>query len=267
MDSHTGSKFYLCKTEFSAVGQAWFYYHHYSLPEAQAKPSPPCYSREPPTHPWGQITFETAQAQINSAGLQANRLLEPREKCAFRNFCHQNWEYIWSESLRQIPSLCISASPSVQLCRVWHTQVKGTTETRKVTEQNGKMGAKQTQSAQIFRRWLFIHSPIVSGALRSLNCDKGPTVANWVFSLITFDVVLKAVCQLLESFDYIQVLLQSKQAQIHFYLFVSVFISDIFLEFAAWRKFTVLMFGSNFHENWIKTEKHQPPKSFLPPSN
>lgn len=73
--------------------------------------------------------------------------------------------------------------------------------------------AKQTWSPQIFWRWLFIHSHIVSGALRRLNCDKGPTVANQVFSLITFDVVLKAVCQLLESFDYIQVLLQSKQAR------------------------------------------------------
>lgn len=183
------------------------------------------------------------------------------EKCAICNFCHQNWEYIWSESLRQIPSpLCISASPSVQLCKVWHTRVKGTAEMQKITEQNGKTGAKETQSPQICRRWLFIHSHIVSGAPRNLNCDKGPTVANWVFSLITFDVVLKAVCQLLESFDYIQVLLQSKQARIRFYLFVSVFISDIFLEFAAWRKFTVLMFGSNFHENWIKTEKYQPPE-------
>lgn len=33
------------------------------------------------------------------------------------------------------------------------------------------------------------------------------------FSLITFDIVLKAACQLLESFDYIQVLLQSKQTR------------------------------------------------------
>lgn len=52
------------------------------------------------------------------------------------------------------------------------------------------------------------------------------------FSLITFDIILKAACQLLESFDYIQVLLQSKQTRDTF-LFVSVLISDIFLEFAA----------------------------------
>lgn len=178
------------------------------------KASHPRWSQQPPTHARGQVTFETAQAQIQSAGLQDNRLLQPREKCAICNFSYENWEYIWCESLRQIPSpLCISASPSVQLCKVWHTRVKGSAETQKVTEQNGKMGAKQTQSPQIFQRWLFIHSHIVPQVLKSLNCDKGPTAANWVFSLITFDVVLNSVCQLLQSFDYIQVLLQSKQAR------------------------------------------------------
>lgn len=46
--------------------------------------------RHQPTPRAAQI----AQAQTNSAALQDNRLLEPRQKCASHNFCHQNWEYI-----------------------------------------------------------------------------------------------------------------------------------------------------------------------------
>lgn len=121
------------------------------------KASPPCCSWEPPTKPQGQVTFKTAQAQINSAGLQDNRLLESREKCAICNFCHQNWEYIWSESLRQIPSpLCISASPSAQLCKVWHARVKGTAEMQKVTEQHGKTGARHNRLRFSEDGYLFI---------------------------------------------------------------------------------------------------------------
>lgn len=185
MDSHTRSKFYLYET--NQVLSSWEDVVLLSIlqpAQSMGKDSHPCWSRQPPTHARGQVTFETARAQIHSAGLQDNRLLQPRQKCAICNFSYQKWEYIWSESLRQIPSpLCISASPSVQLCKVWHTRVRGSAETQKVTEQNGKMGAKQTQSPQIFQRWLFTHSHIVSQALKSLNCDKGPTVASWVFSL------------------------------------------------------------------------------------
>lgn len=141
------------------------------------------------------------------------------------NFCHQNWEYIWSERLRQIPSLlCISAPRFLELCKAWHETLQKCrnaesreAEMQKVTEQKRHdNGQTDAITSDFLKMVIYLFSQCFRSAeslmLRSLNCDKGPMVANWVFALITFDVVLKAACQLLESFDYIQVLLQSKQA-------------------------------------------------------
>lgn len=138
------------------------------------------------------------------------------------NFCHQNWEYIWSECLRQIPSLlCISAPRFLELCKAWHETLQ---KCRKSQSRNAESHRAETARQRPNRcnhlkvfadGYLFILTVVQEcwkSDAESLNCDKGPMAANWVFALITFDVVLKAACQLLESFDYIQVLLQSKQA-------------------------------------------------------
>lgn len=58
----------------------------------------------------------------------------------------------------------------------WKTQQKCTKSLRQME----RLGPTR-QLPQIFQRWLFIHSRIVSGAPRSRDCDRGPTVANWVF--------------------------------------------------------------------------------------
>lgn len=156
MDRNTWSKFHLYKAnQVLGSGADVVLLSPLQCAQSTGKTSPPHCSQEPPNHPWGQVTFQTAQAQTNSAALQDNRLLEPREKWARHNFCHQNWEYIWSERLRQIPSLlCISASLFLQLCKAWHEALQKCRKSRsrnaesygaemqKVTEQNGKTRAK-----------------------------------------------------------------------------------------------------------------------------
>lgn len=173
--------------------------------------SPPHCSQEPPTQPWGQVTFETAQAQTNSAALQDYWSLERNVQVAI-SATRTGSTFDLSASGKSL--LCISASRFLELCKAWHETLQ---KCRKSQSRNGTTRAKQMQPPQIFLK-MVIYSfsqrfwSAESLMLRSLNCDKGPVVANWVFALITFDVVLEAACQLLESFDYIQVLLQSKQA-------------------------------------------------------
>lgn len=135
---------------------------------------------------------------------------------------------IWAPQANPFSSLHLSFPvPTALQSLTW-----GTAEMQEVTEQKCRKlqsrnaeshgaewqneGQIETITSDFLKMVIYSFSQCFRSAeslmLRSLNCDKGPAVANWVFALITFDVVLKAACQLLESFDYIQVLLQSKQA-------------------------------------------------------
>lgn len=91
--------------------------------QSTGKASPPLCSWEPPTHPQGQVTFETAQAQINSAGLQDNRLLEPREKCAICNFLPPELgiHLIWEPQANPFSSLHLSFPIHTALQSLTHT--------------------------------------------------------------------------------------------------------------------------------------------------
>lgn len=91
--------------------------------QSTGKTSPPHCSQEPPTQPWGQVTFETAQAQTNSAALQDYWSLERNVQVAISatrtgstfDLSASGKSLLFSAS--QLPGSWSFAKPDMRHCR------------------------------------------------------------------------------------------------------------------------------------------------------